>query len=205
MRQPTDVFGEWAENGKDIGMEKGHTISVDEMISFAMEERTEIGKNFSFLDLGCGSGWVARKVAKENLCSRAVGIDGAAQMIVNAKSRGGNEEYIHADINHFNPVSKYDLIHSMEVLYYLEDPSNIIKRISDSWLNKDGRLIAGIDLYYENTDSHSWQEKVGTPMLMLKESQWVEIFKLAGLREVKAWRINKHEGWEGTLVLTGIK
>ena len=205
MRHPTEIFEEWAENGKDIGMEKSHAISVDQMISFAMEERTDIGKNFSFLDLGCGSGWVARKVAKEDLCSRAVGIDGAAQMIVNAKSRGGNEEYIHADINYFSPVSKYDLIHSMEVLYYLEDPSNIIKRISESWLNKDGRLIAGIDLYYENTDSHSWQEKVGTPMHMLKESQWVEIFKLAGLREVKAWRINKHEGWEGTLVLTGIK
>ena len=57
MRHPTDVFGEWAENGKDIGMEKGHAIPVDEMISFAMKERTDIGKNFSFLDLGCGSGW----------------------------------------------------------------------------------------------------------------------------------------------------
>ena len=87
MRHPTDVFGEWAENGKDIGMEKGHTISIDEMISFAMEERTEIGKNFSFLDLGCGSGWVARKVAKENLCSRAVGIDGAAQMVARRTPR----------------------------------------------------------------------------------------------------------------------
>ena len=205
MRHPTDVFGEWAENGKDIGMEKGHTISVDEMISFAIEERTEIGKNFSFLDLGCGSGWVARKVAKENLCSRAVGIDGAAQMIVNAKSRGGNEEYIHADINYFNPVSKYDLIHSMEVLYYLEDPSNIIKRISDSWLNKGGRFIAGIDLYYENTDSHSWQGKVGTPMMLLHESEWLDIFKQAGLKNIKTWRSNQQEIWAGTLILTGTK
>ena len=205
MRHPTYVFDEWAENGKDIGMEKGHAIPVDEMINYALKERSNIGKKFSFLDLGCGSGWVVRKVATQDLCIKAVGIDGAAQMIANAKLRGSDEEYIHADINSLNSEYKYDLIHSMEVLYYLEDPANIIKRISDSWLNKNGRLIVGIDLYYENTDSHSWQEKVGTPMLMLKKSDWVKFFESAGLNEVKAWHSNKYDGWEGTLVLTGIK
>ena len=147
MRHPTYVFGEWAEKGKDIGMEKGHAIPVDEMINFAIKERSNIGKQFSFLDLGCGSGWVVRKVATHDLCNKAVGIDGAAQMIANAKSRGSDEEYIHADINLLNSEYKYDLIHSMEVLYYLEDPESIIKMISDSWLNKNGRLIIGIDLY----------------------------------------------------------
>jgi hypothetical protein len=93
----------------------------------------------------------------------------------------------------------------MEVLYYLENPTEVIQRISDAWLNKDGRLIVGIDLYYENTDSHTWQEKVGTPMLMLKESEWIQIFEKAGLREVAAWRANQHKDWSGTLVLTGKK
>jgi len=58
-----------------------------------------------------------------------------------------------------NLKKKFDLIHSMEVLYYLEDPASILKKISNSWLAKEGRLIAGIDLYYENRDSHSWEEK----------------------------------------------
>jgi hypothetical protein len=93
----------------------------------------------------------------------------------------------------------------MEVLYYLKDPSIIVQKISESWLNEGGRFIAGIDLYYENTDSHSWQEKVGTPMLMLKESEWVKIFKMAGLREVESWRSNVNGEWPGTLVLTGKK
>ena len=52
MRKATDVFGEWAEIGKDIGMQEGHALSVDEMIMFALAERSEINKNFSFLDLG---------------------------------------------------------------------------------------------------------------------------------------------------------
>ena len=205
MRQPTDVFGEWAEIGKDRGMEDSHAIAVNEMINFALKERLEIGEKFSFLDLGCGNGWVARLTANNALCRQSIGIDGAQQMISNAQSRGGNTKYILADINTFNSSEKYDVIHSMEVLYYLENPADIVKRISDSWLNKNGRLIVGLDHYYENKDSHSWQEDVGTPMLMLKASEWVQMFKKAGLNEVESWCSNKHADWNGTLVITGIK
>ena len=205
MRKATDVFGEWAEKGKDIGMEKGHATAVDEMVTFALKERKKIGKNFSFLDLGCGNGWVVRNVSNDSLCNRAVGIDGAKQMIANAESRGGVTEYIFANINSFSSPEKYDVIHSMEVLYYLEDPSNIIKKISDSWLNDGGRLIVGLDHYYENKDSHSWEEDVGTPMLMLKAKEWVRIFEMAGLEEVESWHANKRADWVGTLVITGKK
>ena len=62
MRLATDVFSEWAQIGKDEGMEKGHASSVSEMLDFAFKEKTSIGKKFSFLDLGCGNGWVVRKV-----------------------------------------------------------------------------------------------------------------------------------------------
>ena len=205
MRQPTDVFGEWAEIGKDRGMEDSHAIAVNEMINFALKERLEIGEKFSFLDLGCGNGWVARLTANNALCRQSIGIDGAQQMISNAQSRGGKTKYILADINTFNSPEKYDVIHSMEVLYYLENPADVVKRISDSWLNKNGRLIVGLDHYYENKDSHSWQEDVGTPMLMLKAAEWVQMFKNAGLNEVESWYSNKHADWNGTLVITGIK
>jgi hypothetical protein len=40
-------------------MEKGHATSVKDMIDFALQERANKEKNFSFLDLGCGNGWVA--------------------------------------------------------------------------------------------------------------------------------------------------
>jgi len=205
MKKAIDIFGEWAEQGKDVGMENTHAMPVKEMIDFALEEREKIGKNFSFLDLGCGNGWVVRDVANNILCRQSVGIDGARQMIANAESRGGDTKYILADINSFDSDIKYDLIHSMEVLYYLDDPSETVKKISDSWLSDNGRLIVGIDHYYENIDSHSWQEKVGTRMLMLKESEWVNIFEMAGLNEVKSWRSGKDKDWAGTLVITGKK
>ena len=205
MKKAINIFGEWAEEGKDVGMEKTHAMPVKEMIDFALKERVNIGKNFSFLDIGCGNGWVVRDVAKNKLCDQSVGIDGAEQMIANAESRGGNAKYILADINSFDSDDQYDVIHSMEVLYYLDDPFETVKKISHSWLSHNGRLIVGVDHYYENADSHSWQEKVGTRMLMLKESEWLNIFEMAGLNEVQSWRSSKDKDWAGTLVLTGKK
>ena len=35
MKKATDIFGEWAEEGKDVGMEKTHAMPVKEMIDFA--------------------------------------------------------------------------------------------------------------------------------------------------------------------------
>ena len=204
-KKATEIFGKWAEEGKDVGMEKGHASSVDEMLDFALEERLSIDKKFSFLDLGCGNGWVVRKVEKHNLCNQAVGIDGAYQMIDNAKKVGGQNNYVLADINSCIPPRKFDLIHSMEVLYYLEDPVKRVKNFYDDWLEEEGRLIVGIDHYFENLDSHSWEKKVGTKMLMLKEAEWIEIFNQSGLIEVRNWRANPSKDWPGTLVLTGKK
>ena len=205
MRIATEVFGEWADQGKDIGMEKGHALAVEDMISFAIQERVSLERNFTFLDLGCGNGWVVRKLENNPLCVRSVGIDGAKQMIQKAKNSDKKSEYLHENIDTYNSPEKFDLIHSMEVLYYLKNPALTLNNITDSWLNKGGRLIAGVDLYDENQASHSWEEKVGTKMMMLKESEWIEIFSSAGLQEVESWRSNQSQDWAGTLVLTGKK
>ena len=205
MRIATDVFGEWAEKGKDIGMEKGHALAVEDMISFATEERINLKRNFSFLDLGCGNGWVVRMLENNQLCVRSVGIDGAKQMIEKASEDTSKSEFLLENIDTYSSPDKFDLIHSMEVLYYLENPALTVKKIADSWLNEGGRLIAGVDLYYENQESHSWEDRVGTKMMMLKEAEWMEIFSSAGLQEVESWRSNQSQDWAGTLVLTGKK
>ena len=205
MRKATEVFGEWAEKGKDIGMEKGHALAVEDMISFATEERINLKRNFSFLDLGCGNGWVVRMLENTQLCVRSVGIDGAKQMIEKAGEDTSKSEFLLENIDTYISPDKFDLIHSMEVLYYLENPALTVKKIADSWLNEGGRLIAGVDLYYENQESHSWEDRVGTKMMMLNEAEWMEIFSSAGLQEVESWRSNQSQDWAGTLVLTGKK
>ena len=205
MYKATEVFGKWAEEGRDVGMEEGHSASVNEMLNFALKERRERSDKFSFLDIGCGNGWVVRKVTQDSLCERALGLDGAEQMIINAKSRGQEDQYIHSDIRTYVPNSKFDLVHSMEVMYYLDDPFSLIQQIEESWLKPNGRLIIGIDLYFENTDSHSWEAKVNTPMLMLKESEWIDMIKQANFADVESWRANQNAEFSGTLVITGKK
>ena len=203
MRKVRDVFDEWAESGKDLGMETGHADAVEEMLEFALKERSEIGEQFSFLDLGCGNGWATRNVYREPLCNRAVGVDGANKMIINARSRGLGEHYVHADLATYDPKETFDLIHSMEFVYYLADPEELIHRIVNSWLNEGGRLIFGLDFYFENTESHTWPKKLNIPMFMLKEIEWINLFKATGLKEVTSWRANETTDWAGTLVITG--
>ena len=203
MRKVRDVFDEWAESGKDLGMETGHADAVEEMLEFSLKERSEIGEQFSFLDLGCGNGWATRNVYREPLCNRAVGVDGANKMIINARSRGLGENYVHADLATYDPKEKFDLIHSMEFVYYLADPKELIHRIVNSWLDEGGRLIFGLDFYFENTESHTWPKKLNIPMFMLKETEWINLFKATGLKEVTSWRANETMDWAGTLVITG--
>ena len=203
MRKVREVFDEWAESGKDLGMETGHADAVEEMLEFSLKERSEIGEQFSFLDLGCGNGWATRNVYREPLCNRAVGVDGANKMIINARSRGLGEHYVHADLATYDPKETFDLIHSMEFVYYLADPEELIYRIVNSWLNEGGRLIFGLDFYFENTESHTWPKKLNIPMFMLKETEWINLFKATGLKEVTSWRANETTDWAGTLVITG--
>ena len=205
MKNAIEVFGEWAQEGKDYGMQKNHAMPVNEMIDFALEERKLIGKKFSFIDIGCGNGWVVRKVSQNNLCKEAEGIDGAKQMIAKAKLADNKNKYLLADLDSYKPVKKYDVIHSMEVLYYLKNPEEFICKIHNDWINSNGRLIVGIDLYFENPESHSWEENVGTRMHMLRKDDWLNIFKSSGFLEVKTWYSNQNEKWNGTLVLTGVK
>ena len=203
-RSAPEVFHEWALIGKDEGMEKGHAAAVEEMLSHALAIASSRGNTFTALDVGCGNGWVVRKMARHPHCSLAVGIDAAPSMIDKAKKLDSENQYHLVDIMQWTTEHSFDLIHSMETMYYLEDPVKGIQRLSD-WLKKDGVLVIGVDHYAENAQSLVWPEKVRTRMTTLSESQWIDSFSTAGLSDVKSWRAAPKEGWPGTLVIAGRK
>ena len=130
-----------------------------------------------------------------------MGIDGAKTMIMNAEKRKSEAVFLLKDLNSFELNHKFDLIFSMEVLYYLENPLSVIKKIH-GMLNPNGRFIMGIDHYFENEESHDWQEKVGTRMHMFKEREWLDFFTKSDFKNVHSWRANSND-WAGTLVITG--
>ncbi|MBT3519519.1 MAG: class I SAM-dependent methyltransferase [Candidatus Marinimicrobia bacterium] len=201
MRHATDIFSEWALGGKDEGMEKNHSLSVREML---LHLTKNVKTSFSFIDAGCGNGWVVRKMQKNPLCSMAKGVDGAEDMIRKAKAIDPDGDYICADLLKWIPNEKVDFVHSMEVFYYFENPGELINHIKSNWLKPGGKMVMGIDFYEEHERSHSWPTDLGTHMTLLSEAKWVSLFSQNGFYQIENFRANVHDGFPGTLVVSGV-
>ena len=202
MESPIKVFSNWVLSGKDEGMEKNHSASVKNMIEYSTKG---IG-NYSFIDAGCGNGWVIRAISSDPRCKESIGVDGSAHMIEKAKRLDGNSNYFCSDLLDWNPNEKVDIVHSMEVFYYFKKPEILINHVYDNWLNNGGRLIMGIDHYKENKPSHTWKEDCCiTIMKMFAKDDWVNFYKKAGFKNLESWYYGKDGDWNGTLIVTGIK
>lgn len=201
MKSAIEVFGEWAQSGRDERMAQGHLLTVQHMISLVTLERDQ---PFTVIDAGCGNGWVVRMLNKMELCLQAEGVDGALEMIEKAKKLDPEGRYECADLLAWRPVCPVDIVHSMEVFYYFKDPAALVQHIANHWLKPGGQLIAGVDHYLENTPSHNWASENGiSHMTTLAESEWVALFNAAGLNDVQSSRFGAKGSWAGTLVLTG--
>ena len=202
QRKATDVFHEWAEKGKDVGMEKGHAASVDVMLNLLLEDAS---KPFSAIDIGCGNGWVVRQLSKHQHCTTASGVDGATAMIERAHEIDPEGLYHYGQLPEWKPQQPVDVIHSMECLYYLHQPLEFLQMIHDDWMNPAGKLVIGMDHYEENPASHDWPDSLNVHMTTLSIQTWVEGMLSAGFETVNAIQTGAKEGWAGTLVLSGTK
>ena len=203
MRKATDVFHDWALAGKDSGMESGHSFAVSEMLKFIFKDAEEAAKKFSAIDVGCGNGWVVRLLDNHELCEFAEGIDGAEAMIDKAKKIDPNGNYSISNLPEFKPIRKYDYLHSMEFLYYLDDPREMLRLFYNEWINHGGWAVIGIDHYLEHEESLGWPEHVGVKMTTLSTEQWIEAWKDAGFSNITHWQAGKKS--PGTLVIAGKK
>ena len=126
-------------------------------------------------------------------------------MIQRAKDIDTGGTYIHADLGAWKPENPADLIHSMEVLYYLNDIPQFLESVNQYWLQKGGIFAFGIDHYLENENSHDWSEKVGTKMAMHSELEWREMVQNAGFEIVRMFRAAPRKDWVGTLAMVARK
>ena len=200
-----DFFDAWALNGRDLSMEKGHSKAVNKFL-----RSIDFTDSFSFLDVGCGNGWVVRAMAEHAKCAHSLGIDVSAGMIKTAKSKSisKKEAYLHTDIESYKGDT-FDYVFSMESLYYAKSVSDAVEAI---WhvLKPGGKFFCGTDYYAENHDTQDWQKSIKIPMHLLSIRQWEQIFSDAGFM-VKSERICipdddlKWRRTAGTLFLTGTR
>ena len=201
-KSPIEIFSEWVDNGKDDGMELNHCDSVNAMLNQVLNN----ANNYSFIDAGCGNGWVVRKVSKNSNCLRAIGIDGSTKMIEKAKSLDGINNYYCDELSTWKPFEKVEIVHSMEVLYYFKNPLVVLKNFYNNWLKENGKFIMGIDFYFENQPSHNWPEKTNVSiMTLLSIKEWKNLFIKAGFNNVEYWRVCEKDDWKGTLVISATK
>ena len=115
MDKTTKVFDSWAKAGRAEEMEEGHGVTVGKFLG-----SISFDKQFTFLDIGCGNGRVDRKIAQLPKCKKAVGIDKSKNMIKRAISNSASkkEKYARTDLESWNYAGKFDVIFSMESLYY---------------------------------------------------------------------------------------
>ena len=199
-----ELFNNWVDLGKDDGMERNHTPSVDYMLNLIPPRITN--ENFRFLDIGCGNGWVVKKISHMHGCDLAVGIDGAEKMIQKAISNDAKSHYLQLDINNLDSYNEnFDIIFSMEVFYYLNNPQHNINYLFNNLLNQGGCFIMGIDHYLENKPSLTWPIDLNVDMLTYSILEWEKMLQNVGFSNIKISQFGKNKDWCGTLVLYGEK
>lgn len=197
-----DLFSEWARLNRDEGMERGHSPSVDAIISAVLGR---LPSEFTAIDLGCGNGWAVRRLKMMPSCIFSSGVDGSEAMVSKARSIDQEGEYFHGMIPEWSPNNPVNLVLSMEFLYYLEDPISFFKTLYGEWLLPGGSVAVGVDHYLENESSLDWSESLGVHMTTLSAAEWEEGLRMAGFQKVESFFTGAKEGWNGTLVLIGTK
>jgi ubiquinone/menaquinone biosynthesis C-methylase UbiE len=206
MDQVRKTFDKWAQNGRAELMEIEHGKNVSKFL-----ESTSFDKPFTFLDVGCGNGWVVKKISKNNNCKKATGIDKSKKMIEQASKKIDNikEEFIHTDIESWKYRGKFDFVFSMESLYYADSIERALQKIY-KLLKPGGQLFCGTDFYTDNKATARWASIMKIQMHLHSKKEWRQLFFNAGF-EVKTKHVKdlkSRKKWKrefGTLFITGTR
>ncbi len=206
MDQVRKTFDKWAQNGRAELMEIEHGKNVSKFL-----ESISFDKPFTFLDVGCGNGWVVKKISKNNNCKKATGIDKSKKMIEQASKKIDNikEEFIHTDIESWKYRGKFDFVFSMESLYYADSIERALQKIY-KLLKPGGQLFCGTDFYTDNKATARWASIMKIQMHLHSKKEWRHLFFNAGF-EVKTKHVKdlkSRKKWKrefGTLFITGTR
>lgn len=206
MDKVKKTFDKWAKLGRADLMEREHHETVTKFLDLVRFQN-----NFTFLDVGCGNGWVVRKIAELSNCKKAVGIDKSSNMIKVAvsKKRSQKEVYYVGDIENWDYRGKFDYIFSMESMYYVDCLTYSLKKIY-KMLKHNGEFFCGTDYYKDNKSTSHWSKMLKLDLHLLSEMEWKQKLQEMGfkarLRHVKDKKSRKKWKREmGTLFIIGKK
>jgi SAM-dependent methyltransferase len=181
-QQLREVFNRWAEAGRGEGMEVDHLP-----ITLPVLEKMRLAPADSVLDIGCGAGWLSRRLAKLVPEGRVVGMDISDEMIRRARRASvdfHNLMFVTGEVAHI-PWQPNFFSHaiSVESSYYWPEPAAGIKDFFRV-LREGGSAWILINYYRDNPHSHQWGKLLTVPTHLLSAEEWAGLFHDAGFRDV---------------------
>jgi len=182
-----EEFNRWAEAGRGDAMEEHHLPIVGPMLALM-----EFNPQDRVLDVGCGTGWLVRRIAPQVRTGLAAGIDVSSAMVRRAETRSaelpnvafacGGVDAIPWESSFFNTVL------SVESAYYWPDPAQGLREIFRV-LTPGGSAWILINYYRDNPHCHQWGELLQVPIHLFTAEEWQELFRQAGFHAVSHRRI----------------
>jgi len=184
-RKLQEEFNQWASAGRGDEMEDHHSDITEQTLALM-----ELEPSDRVLDLGCGTGWASRRLAR--VAAEVVGLDVADEMLrrgEQASSGFGNIRYvwgsaekIPAPDNHFTKVL------SVEAFYYYADQGKALDELRRV-LAPGGKLFILINLYKDNHYSLRWVTELKVPVQALSQAEYLALLERHGFKNVQARRI----------------
>jgi ubiquinone/menaquinone biosynthesis C-methylase UbiE len=182
-----EEFNRWAEAGRGDGMEQDHLP-----ITLPVIEKMRLATTDNVLDVGCGSGWLSRRLAKMVSGGRVVGMDISDEMIRLARrNSAGHDNILHVtgevgaipwEPNFFTHAI------SVESAYYWPKPAEGAKEIFRV-LRPGGQAWMLINYYRDNPHCHQWGPLLPVATHLLSAEEWADLFGAAGFARVSHERV----------------
>jgi arsenite methyltransferase len=189
--QPDEIlreeFNRWAEAGRGEGMEQDHLP-----ITLPVLEKMRLAATDNVLDVGCGAGWLSRRLAKLVSEGRVVGMDISDEMIRHARRASidvHNLMFVTGEVAQI-PWQPNFFSHSISVesSYYWPDPATGIRELFRV-LHPGGSAWILINYYRDNPHCHQWGGLLAVKTHLLSAEEWAGMFRSAGFSEVGHERI----------------
>lgn len=182
-----EEFNRWAETGRGEGMEQEHLP-----VTLPVLEKMQLAPTENLLDVGCGAGWLSRRLAKLVPQGRVVGMDVSDEMIRHARRASVDFEnlmFVTGEVQEI-PWEPNFFSHaiSVESSYYWPDPAAGIRDIFRV-LKPGGSAWILINYYRDNPHCHQWGNLLAVKTHLLSAEEWGELFRAAGSGHVQHERI----------------
>jgi arsenite methyltransferase len=173
-------FNRWAEAGEGPKMENHHLDITEKTIRLMNLRPGE-----RVLDLGCGSGWATRLLARivadgPEGFGQVIGVDVSDEMIRLARAASKDFEnvmYVWGSAMQIPwEENFFDKMLSVESFYYYPDQDRALAELFRVMAPK-GRLFILINLYKDNPYSLQWVDKLKVPVQVRSAAEYVDLLK----------------------------